>query len=340
MILSVNELLAVKAEATYGTDAFGATPPAAWLAPVRDSVTVRPIIAEVVDNGVFGVHATRESQFYGDFTELSFQIPLTAMGGAAGTAPEYGPILLGCGLVPTVVADTSVTYDPAVEGLNDPSNTSFTLKYYEFNDIEQNECYIHTIRGCRGNFELTLAPGGVAMLTFTGQGLFSPPPTSDAATPTLPSAYQSAAAKNFIVVQGVSMKLGDDTAFFSAMSINHQMQVAQSRFGNGAAAVDEIYLHRSGNSPTATLTLKSDRNAIEKWAGLLATGAKYALECVLNDGTGRVTIGAPACQPTAATVNRAEGRKVVELATKLHGNFGTTNGADYLKLKFDAVPAP
>ena len=92
--------------------------------------------------------------------------------GAAGTAPEYGPLLRACGLDEAIVASTSVTYAPVSAALE-----SCTIYYFE-----EGKRYI--ITGCRGNAEFNFETGSVPMVTFTMTGHRSDPTDNAAPTPT------------------------------------------------------------------------------------------------------------------------------------------------------------
>lgn len=62
---------------------------------------------------------------------VSFALEIELKGsGAAGVAPEYGPLLRAAGLSETIVADTSVTYEPSTA--SDASPHEFvTIWYYQ-----------------------------------------------------------------------------------------------------------------------------------------------------------------------------------------------------------------
>jgi hypothetical protein len=89
---------------------------------------------------------------------ISFDVELKGSG-AAGTPPDYGPLLKGCGYSEAVVASTSVTYKPATNSLSN----SFTLAIYM-------DGVIVRIWGARGNVKLSINSGKHGVLSFEFQG--------------------------------------------------------------------------------------------------------------------------------------------------------------------------
>jgi len=85
---------------------------------------------------------------------LTFDVELKGSG-AAGTAPDYGALLLGCGYSETISAGVSVTYKPATNSLT----KSMTLAVYM-------DGVIKTMWGARGNVKLSMAAGKPGILSF------------------------------------------------------------------------------------------------------------------------------------------------------------------------------
>ncbi|WP_041523597.1 phage tail tube protein [Gilvimarinus agarilyticus] len=83
---------------------------------------------------------------------------------AAGEPPAIGPLMQIAGLVPTVTADTDVTYAPASTG-----HDSATLHVFR-GKIK------HGILGARCNLEMSLGPDALPKMTFNNlMGLYVPP---------------------------------------------------------------------------------------------------------------------------------------------------------------------
>ena len=84
---------------------------------------------------------------------IEFDVELKGSG-TAGTAPEFGTALKCCGCSETIVADTSVTYEPASESI-----PSATVGLYM-------DGVLVKIWGARGNVSLAVTTGGIAVLHF------------------------------------------------------------------------------------------------------------------------------------------------------------------------------
>lgn len=73
----------------------------------------QPIKGQVAErNVVKGVKGNQGGIFHGEHRVFEFEVEL-AGSGAAGTAPKYAPLLLGCGLAETITAVTSAAYQPS-----------------------------------------------------------------------------------------------------------------------------------------------------------------------------------------------------------------------------------
>lgn len=72
--------------------------------------TPKPISGKVIErNLITGFKGNQSGGFTGEHRVFEFEVEL-AGSGAAGTAPKFAPLLLGCGLSETLLATTSATY--------------------------------------------------------------------------------------------------------------------------------------------------------------------------------------------------------------------------------------
>ena len=174
-LLTRRKVLLAEVESTYNVD----PSPSA----VNDGVLVEDLAWSSAGLKMIPRPAVRPSlgalrQTYGGrLLQASFSCEVKGSG-AAGTAPEIGQLLRACGLAETIVASTSVTYDPASTGLE-----SVTLYIYE-----DGKRIILT--GCRGNVSFALEAGARVMANFTMTGheaaqtdLALAAPTFDATSP-------------------------------------------------------------------------------------------------------------------------------------------------------------
>lgn len=156
-------------ESTYGTDP---TPQAANGILAKD-VKWSPMEGNDVDRELelpeFGSTGTIPVNIH---AKLSFMVEL-APSGTAGVAPGWGPILRACGIAETIVATTSVTYNPITD---DPESVTF---YFQI------ERTLYAMVGARGTAKLEFTAGGLPYLNFEMTGLFVDPTEASRTTPTL-----------------------------------------------------------------------------------------------------------------------------------------------------------
>lgn len=123
----------------------------------------------------------------GEGIKVSFAVELKGSG-AAGTAPEIGPLLRACNFTETVTPATKVDYDP-----NSANSTgeSVTIYFYRHN-------LRHKVSGCRGTFGFELKAGEYGTVKFDFTGLYQGPvdqniPVGPVYNATAPARFLSAA---------------------------------------------------------------------------------------------------------------------------------------------------
>lgn len=169
------ELVLLKIETTKGTDS---VPTAASDAILAEDFSWSFAGARMAErNPVKGALGREQSIHAGTLMEVTFRTELKGSG-TAGTAPEIGQALRACGMGETIVASTSVTYEPVSTAIESAS-------IYFFEDGSQ-----YRLVGCQGvvNFTLEVGEVGYAEFTFTGHiagysDVTLPSPTYDAVEP-------------------------------------------------------------------------------------------------------------------------------------------------------------
>jgi len=158
-LLDRKKLVLAKIETTYGTDA---APTGAANAILTKGLKVMPMegedISRALDTPYLGAQPTVPSGLY---AKVSFGVELEPSG-TAGTAPGWGVLLRACAMAQTIVAATSVTYNPVTD-----SHESVTL--YALLDSVQ-----YKLIGARGTVKLEVAAQAIPMLMFEFQGLWTP----------------------------------------------------------------------------------------------------------------------------------------------------------------------
>ncbi|MGV8949692.1 MAG: phage tail tube protein [Cypionkella sp.] len=152
-----NKLLTFKPEVTYGVDP---TPTAALDAIQASEVKLSPMEGQDVDRDLDLPYMAASGTIPADLhMKLSFKVELQASG-AAGTPPAWGALLRGCGVAQTILATTSVTYNPISEG-----QESGTFYFWIDNTLFK-------MKGSRGTAKFTVNAQGIPMIEFTFTGLF------------------------------------------------------------------------------------------------------------------------------------------------------------------------
>lgn len=154
-MLTTREAIALKIESTYKTES---TPD-----PLTDAILVSELAVSddnlrmVERNNIKPSIATDQQIYAGTLKKITFTAEMKGSG-TAGTAPEIGQALRACGLSETIVANTSVTYEPASE-----NHESATIFYYL-------DGVLMKLLGARGTCSFTGQTGQYAMLNFEFTG--------------------------------------------------------------------------------------------------------------------------------------------------------------------------
>lgn len=151
--------LFAKIESVYGTDPTLAATDALAIS----DLDVSPLEIEVVDRELITGSLGYTAWIPGSrMSRATFSLDV-AGSGVVGTAPRFGKLFRACAMSETVDPGVSVTYVP-VSG----SFESVALAYYA-------DGRYHLLRGCRGSWSLEGSAKGVLKLSFTMDGLYTPP---------------------------------------------------------------------------------------------------------------------------------------------------------------------
>lgn len=167
------KIILAKIEGTYGTDA----EPAAADAMLMTDVELRPMEGQDIARNIERPHlGAQETIPAGLYVTLTGSVELQGSG-AAGTAPGWGILMRSCAAAETIVAATSVTYNPVSDG-----HESSSIYFWMGNTQ-------HKLTGVRGTANITLNAQGIPVARFTLMGLFNTPAEAVRVTPDL-SAFQ------------------------------------------------------------------------------------------------------------------------------------------------------
>ena len=204
------ELLLLKIETTKGTNA---VPTGALDAILVEDASWSYAGARMVErNPIKGAFGMFQSIYAGTLLEVTFRAEIKGSG-VAGTAPEIGPALRACGLGETIVASTSVTYQPVSDSIE-----SCTIYMYE-------DGTRLALVGCQGNVNFVFKTGGIgyAEFTFTGRPLAvvdetNPAASYDSAVPPAIINAPFSALGYSAVIAALNFDLGNEVATPPSMS--------------------------------------------------------------------------------------------------------------------------
>lgn len=268
-----------ESEVTHGTDP---TPlPSANVIVVESPTPNFP--PELIDPEPAKPSLSRVAPIQGRFhMTMNFSVRMKGSG-AAGTPPEFGPLLVACGMTETIVASTSVTYTPAANPNDMATAPSGTLYWYQ-------DGIRWRMSAVRGNVTFQFPVGNNPMAVFELMGL----PVKDD-DQTLPALTNLDATLSPIVVNA-GFTIGGYAGVINALECNMQNVVELSDDVNatgGYGGVNIVDRNVQGSmNPEATLIATKD------WWAAWQAATQQALT---------LTVGA-----TAGNIITFSGPKVVQ----------------------------
>ena len=252
-------------------------------------------------------------QYGGSLVGFQFSAELKGSG-VLGTAPRVGRLLRACAMSETIVAGTSVTYQPE-SSLSD--HDSLTIQYQEGPNRR-------LASGVRGNVSVGIDTGGRIMASFTMIGHIASDTQSAGVAQTfettLPPIFRGA---NFRVA-GVATPIGK-----LAFDLSNTMGIAPNP--NTADGFGQIRV----TSRKVTGSFDPEAKAIntQDFIG----SYRGATEFTLATGTigsvagNRVAISFPRCQYTKPGPGERESMRIYEMS---YSAFPTANGDDDVAIQF------
>lgn len=297
-LLTRKRLILIEEESTYGTDP---TPTGADAVLVKD-LSIVPQQSDIVSRDLIRPYLGASEQLLANTrVECSFSVEL-AGSGTAGTAPRYGKALKACGFSETVVANTSVTYDPISASFD-----SVTI-HYNIDGVR------HKVTGARGTFTITANVGEIPTIDFTMTGIYVAP--DDSSQPTVTYADQ---ATPLIFKKGNTTGLnvmGLTTAKLSSYSLD---------IGN-----EIVYRELVGGDGEVLLTNRSVSGNLSIEAVTLATKDYFAT--ALADTLGIIEFTHGTTAGNIVKVDSARG-DIADVS------YGDLDGIAMLEIPFTAIPS-
>lgn len=290
-LLARKKLILAKVESAYGVD------PVPTQAIQTSNLSITPLagptVAQNLDRSTLGNDLQIQ---VGTYVEVSFEVELSGSG-TAGTAPTYQDLMLGCGFAETVVAVTSVTYDPV--------STAFdSVALYFHHDGQR-----HIVLGARGSVSLALTPGTIPHLMFTYTGLYSVPTSSADPTP-------------------------DFSSFVTALAVNNTNTTTFSLHGTSSTMVDLsidmanqiVYRNVVGNesvelvdrAPAGNVVIESPTIATKDWFTAANNSTTGALSLVHGTAAGNIcTVAAPNTQVISPNYGDSDSISTLQMGLSL-----------------------
>ena len=299
MLIKKSVLLAKK-ETTYNTDP---TPAAANDAVYVENLSHGPAGQKMHEqSGVKNTLGKHKSLYGSHLWQITFDV-LVKGSGTAGAAPEYGPLLEACGFDETIVASTSVTYDPL-------STSIESATIYLFEDGKR-----YNITGCRGNVSFSGEGGQAGKLSFTLTGHFAGDSDVSLPSPTLDSTEAP-------IIKSAGFTVNSYSASISKLDFDMGNEVASPVDVNASDAYGEIII-----------TDRDVNGSIDPLDVLLATEDFMAdweagTEMALSTGTigssagNRYAISMPAVSYRDIALGDRDGQRIMELPFGAHESSG------------------
>lgn len=265
-----NMVLLAKKQTARGTPA---TPTAGANAILCRGLTPQPIKGKFVErNLIRGAKGNYGSLFAGGHRVFEFEIEL-AGSGAAGTAPKFGPLLMGCQMSETITAGTSVAYQPHGQD-GDYMTLIANLDGVEF-----------MMSDAKGTWSIALNSEEIPVLRFTYLGKYHP-----VVDVNFPSGIDFTGFQQPLTV-------GDDnTSTFTIAGLDLVTKTFSLDYANQVVWKDLI--NRSGvrapdRKPTANAVFEFTKVATRDWVNDVVTGTEMPL--VISHGLDAGNIVSIAC---------------------------------------------
>ena len=299
-MLSRNEIILAKIESTYGSDS---SPTGSDAIAVANLIQANPAenarFSErpVIRGGSIGKAAPL---FGGSLFGITFDVEVKGAG-SLGVAPEWGVLLRSCGFAETVVAVTSVEYEPTSTF---GANSSCTIYYWQ-------DGVRYRLTGCRGNVQFKGTVGEVMILTFTmvGRKTSGDPTDVSLPTPTLDSTTPPVfMAANFLSLDAYNPA-------FTELTLDMGNEVTPGANANSANGYGEIRI--GARDVRGTIDPEMTLVATQDWLGDWEDGVTQNLSATLGTAGGnRITISVPRCRYIEPAFDDRDGIRVITMGFK------------------------
>jgi hypothetical protein len=282
-----NEVILARTETTYGVDP---TPAAATHAVLVRNPQLASEDLRMNERGAIRQSIGQLQKINGGrLARFTFECEVKGSG-TAGTAPEIGPLLEACGMDETIVAVTSVTYQPV-----STNHESVTIYYYEGGRKR------HILRGCRGTVTFRLEAGGIMFAAFEFVGHHDEPTDQALPAPTYNSTVPRAALSMAVSLNGVTAIVARSWEW----ALNNV--IAKPPSLAAADGFGDIIL--TGRDVTGSILIEAELDSVIDVDTLLSAGTRFAFASgTLGSVAGnRVQLTTPAASTYVTDTQQQEG---------------------------------
>jgi Phage tail tube protein len=282
-----NEVILAETEVTYGVDPIPSAATNAIL--VRQPSWAQEGLRMATRDAIRGSIGQLQDIYGGELRKVSFEVEVKGSG-TAGTPPEIAPLLRACGMDQTIVASTSVTYQPVSTG-----HESITIYFYEGGRK------LHIMTGCRGNVSFSVEAGGLLLAQFDFTGHYTQATDAAQPTPTYNSTVPRTALNMALSLLGATNIVPRSFSFNLNNTIESGPSIAAAD-GYGQTIITK-------RAVTGEIEIETELDSIIDIDSLLALGTRGAFDSgLLGSVAGnRVRITTPASSTYVTSTSPGEG---------------------------------
>ena len=310
-ILSNRQVIAAKVETTEGTAiALAGADANNLIMEPKFEADVPMYERTFLDNSLSPQKAIATTRL----ARLSFKVEAKGSG-TAGTAPAVGKLLRACGLAETVVASTSVTYNPTSALANIPT---LSLAIYK-------DGLRKAIKGARGNVKYSAKAGEPGMFEFEFTGVYDG--VTDVALIT-PSGVETTVP---ISLLSATFSIASFSAFVSQITFDMGNTLAPRGDINQASGYISTLLTK--RNPKGSFDPEDELVATHDFYGRWLAGTTGSLTWKHQGSAGNIaTFTVPACQ--YMKLSEADRNGIAVLNSDFLMARSSTSGDDELSIAF------
>lgn len=284
-LIARKKVLLAKIESTYNTDP---TPTGAANAIQTSDLTITPLAGPVVSRNLNRTTLGNDLQIQvGTFVELMFNVEIAGGGTPLATVPAYGPLLKACGFGETVIAVTSVTYNPISAAF--PSLTMYFA----------HDGQLHKLTGARGTVSLALSAGIIPVYKFKFTGMYNVPTSTADPTPVF-TAFQTPLPVNNSNMTTFSLHATAVTMIGCDLDVANNV-VYRNVVGSESVEIID-------RAVAGTVVFEAPAISAKNWFTIAKASTTGALQIIHGTATGnKVTINAPNVQIISPTYGESDG---------------------------------